>query len=40
MLFSENGVHEETSALNMIDIGGCWSMTLADTYASIPKVRV
>jgi len=40
LLFSESGVHEETSALNMIDIGGCWGMTLAEAYASMSKDNV
>ena len=36
-LFPHNGVHEETSALNMVDIGGCWGLTLAEAYAHLPK---
>jgi hypothetical protein len=39
-IFTEDGQHEETSALNMVDIGGCWSLTLADVYASMSKENV
>jgi len=33
-------VHEETSALNMVDIGGFWSLTLAEAYDQMSKENV
>lgn len=40
LLFGQDGQHEETSALNMVDIGGCWSLTLAEVYAQMSKENV
>mmetsp|Transcript_13646 Transcript_13646/g.19859 ORF Transcript_13646/g.19859 Transcript_13646/m.19859 type:complete len:503 (+) Transcript_13646:3-1511(+) len=40
LIFAENGVHEETSALNMVDIGGFWSLTLAEAYDQMSKENV
>lgn len=40
LLFGSDGQHEETSALNMVDIGGCWSLTLAEVYDQMSKENV